>query len=70
MPYLYLKWKAELRINIYHRSPNLVIVWIKFDFPEEVMDIVLGRADSLWKKNMEMVHKILRRKIKHKDLVR
>lgn len=64
--------KSELQINIYHCSSNLVIVWIEFYFPEEIMDIVLRRADSLWQKDMEMVDKILRRKkkTKHHDLVR
>lgn len=54
--YLYLK-----QIKIYHGSSNLVIVWIEFYFPEEIMDIVLRRADSLWQKDMKMVHKILRK---------
>lgn len=62
MLYLYLKHKSELRTNIYHCSSNLVIVWIEFYFPEEIMDIVLRRADSLWQKDMEMVDKILRKK--------
>lgn len=55
--YLYLK-----QIKIYHGSSNLVIVWIEFYFPEEIMDIVLRWADSLWQKDMKMVHKILRKK--------
>lgn len=55
--YLYLTL-----INIYHGSSNLVIVWIEFYFPEEIMDIVLRRADSLWQKDMEMIHKILKKK--------
>lgn len=61
--YLYLK-----QINIYHGSSNLVIVWIEFYFPEEIMDVVLRWADSLWQKDVEMVHKVLRRqKNKHQD---
>lgn len=56
--------KAELRMNIYHCSSNLVIVWIEFYLPEEIMDIVLRWADPLWQKDVEMVHKILRRKKK------
>lgn len=58
-------------MNIYHCSSNLVIVWIKFYLPEEIMDIVLRWADPLWQKDMEMVHKILRRgkKKEHQDLV-
>lgn len=62
MLYLCLQHKSELRINIYHCSSNLVIVWIEFYFLEEVMDVVLRRADSLRQKDMEMVDKILRRK--------
>lgn len=57
--YLYLK-----QINIYHGSSNLVIVWIEFYFPEEIMDVVLRWADSLWHKDVEMVHKVLRRQKK------
>lgn len=51
-------------MNIYHCSSNLVIVWIEFYLPEEIMDIVLRWVDPLWQKNVEMVHKILRRKRK------
>lgn len=51
-------------MNIYHCSSNLVIVWNKFYLLEEIMDIVLRWADPLWQKDMEMVHKILRRKKK------
>lgn len=49
------------RINLYHCSSNLVIVWIEFYFPEEIVDIVLRGADSLRQQDVEMVHKILRR---------
>lgn len=69
MLYLYLKHKSELRINIYHCSSNLIIVRIQFYFLEEIMDIVLRWVDSLRQKDMEMVHKILRRK-KPQDSVR
>lgn len=51
-------------MNIYHRSSNLVIVWIEFYLSEEIMDIVLRWADPLWQKDMKMVHKILRKKKK------
>lgn len=63
--YLYLK-----QIKIYHGSSNLVIVWIEFYFPEEIMDIVLRWADSLWQKDMKMVHKILRKKKKKQDWIK
>lgn len=63
--YLYLK-----QIKIYHGSSNLVIVWIEFYFPEEIMDIVLRWTDSLWQKDMKMVHKILRKKKKNQDWIK
>lgn len=45
---------------IYHGFSNLVIIWIKIYFPEEILDVKFGWNNISRKKYMEVAYKILK----------
>ena len=45
---------------IYHGLSNLIIIWIKIYFPEEILNVKFGWNNISGKKYMEMAHKILK----------
>ena len=45
---------------IYHGFSNLIIIWIKIYFPEEILNVKFGWNNISGKKYMEMAHKILK----------
>lgn len=45
---------------IYHGFSNLIIIWIKIYFPEEILNVKFGWNNISGKKYVEMAHKILK----------
>ena len=45
---------------IYHGFSNLIIIWIKIYFPEEILNVKFRWNNIPGKKYMEMAHKILK----------
>ena len=52
--------RAVYFIYIYHGFSNLIIIWIKIYFPEEILNVKFGWNNISGKKYMEMAHKILK----------